>query len=855
MLSPLQKRTVLGTAILLIVVLFLVPLIRIQQYKDLIAEALSQAIGRKVTIQAVSIKTFPQPGLLLNGVVVADDPSISAEPMLRADDVLATLHVSSLWRGRLEIATLKLSYPSLNLARSADGRWNLESLLERARQTPSAPTTKKAPERRTRFPYIEAKGGRINLKLGQEKKVFALGEADFALWLASEDEWRMRLEARPIRTDENLSDTGTIKLEGAWHRAARLSETPMSVRFWWENGQLGQMTMLVYGSDRGFRGVVEAGATFEGTPENLKITADGKLEDFRRYDITSRESVSAQVHCDALVSITATQIRDLDCTAPLGGGGLLQAHGNVNWSQAKAHFQFSASAESVPAQFVVAAARHVKKDVPEDITASGMMSGSVTVHTDEAGTRTWAADVESSSVELRSSVLSKPLLIAGTRWHVVGPESARLSSKRPKAEARAITEDGMSKPDATAFGVEPVPLDLGGAAPALLTAWFSKQRFAVGITGDADLNKLTELARLTGLPSSASEVNGSAKGKLQIVGDWAGFSQPIYTADAQLQNMTLKLNGVASPVKVQSARFLADKNSLSLTRSTAKFDRVHTTFEFSATRPRNCRSSEDEKCSIQFDVKADEISVDEINSLLNPKAQKRPWYESIANTVLGSKAKAIPEIYAVGKVSVGKLVFKDLAASKFSSGLQVTPNGFTLTGATAEVLGGKFNGDLTSDFHGGMAVYSSRGTLQNVALANISALMRDNWGSGKLNLTYTGQAAGWDAGELQQSAAGSADFEWRDGILNHINLDTTGKPLQFKSFAGKLELKNGSLTISQSKLLAPKGIYIVSGTASLGRELDLKLTRDGAPSYSVSGTLQKPVIAPLKVPETQATLR
>src|SRR5574337_694749 len=100
------------------------------------------------------LRLFPQPGFSLSNVAVADDPGLSAEPLLRADEVSASLRLSSLWRGRLEIARLS-------------------------------------------FPYIEADGGRINLKIGQEKIAYALTDADFALWLASEDQWEMRLQARP----------------------------------------------------------------------------------------------------------------------------------------------------------------------------------------------------------------------------------------------------------------------------------------------------------------------------------------------------------------------------------------------------------------------------------------------------------------------------------------------------------------------------------------------------------------------------------------------------------------------------------------------------------------------------------
>ena len=147
---------------------------------------------------------------MLSNFVVAEDPSYGAEPMLRAETVTAYLRLTSLWRGRLEIGTLDLDNPSLNLVRRADGHWNLSRNWSSAhRKWLRLPPRKLRPEARPRFPYVEASTGRINFKLGQVKKAFAFTDADFALWLESESQWGIRLEARPMRTDVSISDTGT----------------------------------------------------------------------------------------------------------------------------------------------------------------------------------------------------------------------------------------------------------------------------------------------------------------------------------------------------------------------------------------------------------------------------------------------------------------------------------------------------------------------------------------------------------------------------------------------------------------------------------------------------------------------
>ena len=115
--------------------------------------------------------------------------------------------------------------------RSNEGHWNFSGLVERAAKIPVAPTSKAKSEPRPGFPYIEASHGRINFKLGQEKKAFALMDADFSLWQDSENTWSMRLKAQPMRTNSNLSDTGILRAEGSWQRSATLGRDSGKFQF------------------------------------------------------------------------------------------------------------------------------------------------------------------------------------------------------------------------------------------------------------------------------------------------------------------------------------------------------------------------------------------------------------------------------------------------------------------------------------------------------------------------------------------------------------------------------------------------------------------------------------------------
>src|SRR4051812_44770605 len=368
-----KRRGILALIVLILLAIFVPPFISMNRLKGRLGTAVGNAIGRQVSIGRISLRLLPQPGFNLSNVNIQDDPAFSAEPMLHADQVTATLRLSSLWRRRLEIASLSFQEPSLNLVRNYAGKWNFAALLERAQQIPSAPTARTTSEQRPRFPYVEAENARINFKIGIEKKAYAFSEADFALWLAAEDEWHVRLEARPIRGDRNLHDTGTVKLEGTFQRASDPRQTPLNLTLALDKAQLGQLSEFIYGRDRGWRGGLDAQATISGTPSDLQLTLEETLDDFRRYDITGSDSARIRSRCTGRYVDSAEQpqsLTALDCRLP-SGNGEARLRGSVRSVFSAPQYDLSIAVSHLPANVLANAARRMKKDVIADLSATG----------------------------------------------------------------------------------------------------------------------------------------------------------------------------------------------------------------------------------------------------------------------------------------------------------------------------------------------------------------------------------------------------------------------------------------------------------------------------------------------------
>ena len=69
------------------------------------------------------------------------------------------------------------------------------------------------------------------------------------------------------------------------------------------------------------------------------------------------------------------------------------------------------------------------------------------------------------------------------------------------------------------------------------------------------------------------------------------------------------------------------------------------------------------------------------------------------------------------------------------------------------------------------------------------------------------------------------------------------------------KLRDGEFEVVGSKLQRSDGIYRVSGTASMGRVLNLKLIREGGHGFSVTGPLNDPHVVAATLPDTQAALK
>ncbi len=823
-------------AALAVVAFVLPPFINVGRFKGRVTESMSNALGRPVTVDSVELRLFPQPGFYLENVVVGDDPAYSAEPLLHAEEVTAYLRISSLWRARLEIARLSLKYPSLNLVEREDASWNLESLLWKASRTQAAPTGSRLSQSRTRFPYIEATNGRINFKNGLEKSVFSFTEADFSLWSPAENQWRMRLEAHPVRTDMPVTDTGTVKVDTTIQRANLLRDAAMKGTMTWERVQLGNLTRLIYGEDRGWRGALETSVQFSGTPSALQFTTAAKLRDFRRYDISTGNAANLNATCSGELNMGSYQLQNTECRLPLDGG-LLSVQGSLRGLRSP-QYDLAIVAETLPADALLNLARRAKRDLPEDLTAKGSLSASFHAKRLSEQPSTVVGNMVVSDLIVHSSVLGKDL--------VVGKAVAMANTAAPipaKRRGRPVPVEAPIR----ALVVQSFDLPLGAANPATVNGTLDDERFAFHIKGDATLERLQQFARATGVGAPKIALDGPAAIDLIIGGNWSEFSTPEVTGTAQLKNARAEVPGLSVPVEISSARLELDHNRLTLHNASALVAKI--ALSGSASFPRVCDG--DSPCDSTFDLATDDLNPERWNEVLNPHLKKRPWYRLFGS---GAENNVIANLHSTGRFTARRLTLGTTAASAFETNFAVRNRVLELKNAHADLLGGSFASDWKIDFNGDEPRYESTGTAARIQIEKLGTVVKASFGSGILGLKFKLAMSGWDSTALANSAKAETDFDWNGGTLR---ISPDGKsPLRVRSGTGKATLGRDGWTISASQWNTPTGLYRLAGTASRDLALAMEFTQENGAVWKVSGTLLKPQLSTPPAPQpTQARRR
>ncbi|MGB7171565.1 MAG: AsmA family protein [Acidobacteriaceae bacterium] len=826
------KVGVAGAVILLLALaIFLPPLVNLGKYRRSITASMSEALGRPVYVGDMQLRLLPTPGIVMSDFTVEEDPAFGSEPALHANSVVASLRLTSLWRGRLEVSRISLDEANLNLVRNAAGQWSVGSVLLRAAQIPNAPTGQRHAGARPRFPYIEATDARIDFKSGLEKRPFSLMNAEFSMWQASADEWRLRLKAQPVRTDLelHLSDTGELQVEGSLRRAEDLNEMPVRLRAEWSGAQLGQVSRMLAGFDSGWRGDLDATTTIGGTVGDLQLQSRLSVRGLQRQDFQPARTLDVDATCRGEYRHPERTLGGITCFWPVGGGHLLLTGSAQPFAPARAHLQLEVN--QIPAEFLLEVLGLMRPHA-QNVTATGTLNGSFRVDLGIQPTVAGAAKATGVVLSSPGGTFALPTvdLVAGEPQPA--PKGPRAAKKMNAAPAR--------EPDAIAL--QTVALAMGGAGPLKADGFVDRSGFHLHLSGPASMARLMAMGSNFGLLENALAL-AAAKGRVEMdtvtTGNWipplmGGSSGIATTGTLHLEGAELRAGFLRAPVGVTSADVELKPGEVLWQKADLHYGGMD--LQGSGEYPAVC--NQPGTCPATFALSMGALNAAKIETIV---AGKPPGLlgEIITNALGGGNAAGWPPLR--GTVEASALDLGTLSVQNVAASVAVEGKKLTIASLGGAALGGKLQASGTMDASSGTPQWTMDVRMTGVSLPAAGKVFGEVWGAGTAAAEAKLTMSGYQGADLVSSASGTFRFLWQNGGLPGVSRVSEPALERFDQWAATGTIASSTLTLTEGGVTRAGRTNAVRGTIAFDRSVNLTMeTRRGR--VRIGGTVEHPAV-------------
>lgn len=501
----------------------ILPFLRADRFAEPARAALESALGRRVEIHGPVRLSPLARGLSLEQVVIHEDPRVGVEPFAYVAELQASPSVMALLRGRLEFSRLRFVAPSVNLAKSTMGIWNIQPLLDRILATRSSQGEP--------FPELTIDSARINFRIGEWKSAYYLGDAELRAEANSPSELSLYFEGEPARTDRGLRGLGRLSGRGIV-RMAPGSEPTLNMSVSLARTSIGEMLMLAQSGASSFGGFFSARGRLSGPLRELTLTGRVQLEEFERWSWLLGNASGPGIDFEGRLDTRAQRI-DLKTSAPAGA---LPLHARLRMSDPMGASRWAAllTVRGAPAESVQALAAELGFKLPGDFQWTGRLDGALSY----SPARSWMGLLGLSPAVISGPAFGKAesdlLLLRFTPDSLAVPPATFRTGA-----AETVRIDGEYRPRA---GSTSFRLHTPGASLDRLRGLLS----VLAGTGDFPLPPLGGAATWRGAILYARPPN----------------SEPQWQTTGELRNASLSIPGLAEVLRLEQAQISAISPSL-----------------------------------------------------------------------------------------------------------------------------------------------------------------------------------------------------------------------------------------------------------------------------------------------------
>jgi hypothetical protein len=817
---------------------------------------LGAAFGRPVEVGSYDFSLWGGPTLEAHSVQVGEDPRFGHEYFLRAESLAARLRWRSLLHGHLELGTLSLSHPSLNLVRNAYGDWNLGEWLPRPAGSPlqNGPI---GPARQmnsvARFRKIEVDAGRINFKNGDEKLPFAFVNVQGDLEVEGPGRWRIDLDATPSRAAVILQQAGTLHLAGhVGGVSSRLR--PATLELSWNSASITDVLRLARSYDYGVHGTL--GISLAAHTEGDAWLLDGRAElrQLHRWDLALRaDNPSINLIAQGKLDLASSRL-ELTQAMFEAPNSNAQAIGSLDWSRSRniregdsSGTRLEVTSSGIALSDLLAWLRAFHSDVAEDLSLRGLATGSMTL----GG---WPPQLERGAILI---------------------DSAQLDGNELRAPVHLGT--AAVHYDANGLSLAPALVTLGAADTGLRIESTLKMGRASGssvhVAGSmVQARDILTTARALGWDISRGwDFGGPLRCDLRwVAAAYPWEAQPVGTLDwgGETGTGSLRaplLNQPMDQIKVHADFKTGDRR---ITVSSGQAFGAHWTGSFDRRDPDR---------EWQFALSADRLSGADLDLWLNPR-----WRESFLNRMLpflnprpnSSASSSAPSgsaadaLRASGRLSLGELVLAPFSARHVQGDLIVEGRRVEFASATGQFYGGNISGSFDAGLVAPPAYHMSL-KFSSVDLSALTAASPGlaNLFAGSASGEISFHARGASRADLIASLECTGTAQVAGAELRALNLPDSlqvaiARPgtSAFREAAAAFSCAQRKIQFRELTLFSPAADIDAAGSIDFSRNLDFRMQMlppgaagprmtktSAAPAgdlvFHVTGSLKAPQIA------------
>jgi AsmA protein len=851
----------LGIAVLIIVVILvaaalIVPhVIDINQYHSQIQAQLEKRLGRPVTLGEMKLGLFP-PSFQVNNAVIAEDPRFkSTQPFAKVEKLAVSVKLLPLLKKEVEINSLELDHPHIELIRDAQGAWNFATLGQEAKPsagatpqpqaTPSAGAQPAPPSQAGQSPAPSQPAGQLTLAQ------LAINDGQVAVTDLQKHQSRavydhIDVNVTDFAPDQQFSLKVTAHLPGSGKQAIYLQgkggpikqtdmmNTPFDGELKLDQVSLSAAEKFLNSQGlQGIDGLLTGSATVKNTAGKLASAGNIKFDNPRIHSVDVGYPITLDY--DLADDLTADVIQINKGNIKLGSTPITVA-GTLNTKPTPAQLDMKVTAANASIQEAARLASAFGVAFGKGMDVRGTVNANI------------QARGASDKPALNGQLSARDLVISGGEV----PQPVHISNIDLALTPETIrSNDFTASTGSTSVGVN--------FALAQYTAPNSTINAALR-AGNAKIGELLSIAKAAGV-SAVDGITGDGMLSLDVhaQGPTKNMSALAFNGTGKIQNASLKLPSLTKPIQIKNSDIAFSQNSANLKNIAASVGQTNATGQLTL---KNFAAPQ-----VQFALNADKVDVTELQSLTATpaapakRADNSGFWQLMPQAEAQTRANAEPGIVTrmagSGTVAIGTITYNDLVLNNTHANVNLDHGVIKLNPITADVYNGKETGSITIDLRPAQPVYNVNLKTEKVdankLISSVSDLKQTLYGllSSNVNASFSSTSAD----TIARSLNGTLALNLSNGKLMKLDLlhelASVGKFLgsavpstpkgftNLVSLTGNFDIKNGVAQTNNLKAIIDGGTMAATGLVNLAdQSLNLKVSAvlNKALSQQVGGT-------------------